>query len=552
VLDSLKPKTGRAKQARFGKRAVASVIVAAAIAVVITAAMPFTGRTAEARQPKKPAQPNIVYVLLDDLRYDGMGFLNPNLKTPNIDWLAANGVYLPGAVVTSSLCSPSRASILTGQSMRNHHVVDNNDSSEEGLVFFPSYLQQAGYQTGFVGKWHMGRASDGPRPGFDYWVSFAGQGNFLPTDGLNAEQIARGDRNRLNVNGVHKPQAGYITTELTDYALDFLSHRDQSKPFFLYLSHKAVHQPVTPDEPYRGQYANMPFTPPVTMADTEENRAGKPMWLRNQRNSWHGVDYMYYGSEKLPDYVRRYYSTLSSVDDSLGRLIKWLRANKQLENTIIIFTSDNGFQFGEQGLIDKRTAYEASIRVPMVMYAPGLVPRGKTMPGMVRNIDLAPTLLEAAGAAAPPQFDGQSFLPLASGKVPASDWKPDLIYEYYWEWTFPQTPTTFAIVRDGWKYIQYQGLWDLEELYNLKEDPNERHNRATDPALAGRLSELRAALFKGLEARDGSHAVSFTARTSPGVVLRSSDGAGPASYPPGWMRSGPTTLTDRPTPEPQR
>jgi len=498
-----------------------------------------------------PARPrNLIYILVDDLRFDGMGFLTPGLRTPNIDWLAANGVYLPGAVVNSALCSPSRASILTGLSMRNHGIVDNNNASEEGLTFFPSYLQKAGYQTAFVGKWHMGRASDAPRPGFDYWVSFAGQGHYTPTEGMSDEQVARGERHALNVNGGHRPQRGYITTELTDYALDFLEARDRAKPFLVYLSHKAVHQPVTPDAPHKGEYSGLPVPPPASMADTPQNRAGKPMWLHNQRNSWHGVDYIYYGTEQLPDYVRRYYSTLSSVDDSLGRLLDWLRKNRLLDETLIVFTSDNGFQFGEHGIIDKRTAYEASIRVPMVAYAPGLLPRGRVIQGVVRTIDLAPTFLEVAGVAPPAHMEGQSFLPLAAGKVAPADWKADLIYEYYWEWNFPQTPTTFAIVRDRWKYIQYQGVWDLEELYDLRQDPGEMRNLASDPRYAAQLRDLRKALFVGLTDQRGGHSVAFSERTGPGAVLRSRSGPGSADFPSPWLRDGPSRLSTPPAPDP--
>ena len=181
--------------------------------------------------PQKPT--NMIFVLVDDLRYDAMGFLTPGLQTPNIDALAKNGVYFPNAVVTSSLCSPSRATILTGQTARNHGVVDNNNSSEEGLTFFPKYLQQAGYQTGFFGKWHMGFDTDAPREGFDKWVSFKGQGTYFPTELLSPERLAAGDRQMLNVDGTAVKRAGYITDELTDYAMNWLEKgRDASKPFF--------------------------------------------------------------------------------------------------------------------------------------------------------------------------------------------------------------------------------------------------------------------------------------------------------------------------------
>ena len=188
---------------------------------------------AKAEPARKPR--NVVFILLDDLRYDGMGFLQPGLlKTPNIDRMAKEGSYFPNAVVTSSLCSPSRATILTGQTARNHGIVDNNDSSEAGLTYFPSYLQQTGYNTAFFGKWHMGSEPDGPRPGFDKWVSFKGQGNYWPAKAESAHSSPN-----LNVDGKAVPQQGYITDELTDYAMNWLQkERDPKKPFFLYLSHK--------------------------------------------------------------------------------------------------------------------------------------------------------------------------------------------------------------------------------------------------------------------------------------------------------------------------
>jgi len=489
-------------------------------------------------EPPPATRPNIVFILVDDLRYDAMGFLTPGLKTPNIDFLARNGVYFPNAVVTSSLCSPSRATILTGMTARNHGVIDNNNSSEAGLTFFPKYLQGAGYQTAFVGKWHMGDASDGPRPGFDHWVSFLGQGNYLPTDGLSPQQVAAGQRNMLDVDGKAVPQKGYITDELTDYSMDWLEHgRDKSKPFFLYLSHKAVHSEIKAPERYADQYKDLDIKLPASMADTPQNNRGKPMWVRNQRNSWHGVDYFYNQDKPLKEYVREYYRGLSPVDDSVGRVLAYLRANHLEDNTIIVFFSDNGFQFGEHGLIDKRDAYEASIRVPMVAYAPGRFPKGAVIESRVRNLDLAPTFLDAAGAARPPQFEGRSVLPLATGKVKPADWtEDDFVYEYYWEWTFPQTPTTFAIERGRVKYIQYHGIWDLEELYDLAKDPDEMNNLIDDPAYLQTKIDLRKALFAKLANAKGQHAVPFTERASQGQVFRSLDGAKAAEFPQTWLR----------------
>jgi len=488
-------------------------------------------------QQRQERPTNIIFILVDDLRFDGMGFLQEGIETPNIDYLAKHGTYVQNAVVTSSLCSPSRATILTGMTTRNHGVVDNNNSSEKGLVYFPQYLQQAGYQTGFFGKWHMGDATDAPRPGFNRWVSFRGQGFYYPTDGLSPEQVASGQRQQINVDGIECDQKGYITDELTDYALDWLEGgRDENKPFFLFLSHKAVHSDALPAERHRGQYSGHDFHPPASMADTPENNEGKPLWVRNQRNSWHGVEFPYNNPDlSITEYMKDYYATLSSVDESLGRLLEYLRENGLEQDTMIVFYSDNGFMFGEHGLIDKRNAYEPSVRVPMVVFAPGQVPQGKTTDAVIRNLDLAPTFLDVAGVEKPAQMEGSSFLDVITGREDAAQWDPgDFVYEYYWEWSFPQTPTTFAIERDRVKYIQYHGIWDTEELYDLRADPDEMHNLITNPEYADERIELRSALFEQLENKDGDHVVPYTQRFSTGTILRNPEGSHAADFPEDW------------------
>ena len=503
------------------------------LAIAAFAVWPLQARAAP------PPRYNIVFVLVDDLRYDAMGFLMPGLRTPNIDFLARHGTHFPNAVVTSALCSPSRATILTGLSTRNHGIVDNNNASEAGLVFFPSYLRQAGYQTAFVGKWHMGADNDAPRPGFDKWVSFKGQGSYLPTEGLTEAEVAAGKRRMLNVDGRATPQTGYITDELTDYAVRWLgAERDRSKPFFLYLSHKAVHSEATPAARHASQYADLHIPMPESMANTPANNRGKPLWVLNQRNSWHGVDFFYHTDRDIQAYYREYLRTLSAVDDSLGRILAELRRQKLDRNTMVVFYSDNGFLMGEHGLIDKRNAYEPSVRVPMVAYAPGLIPAGVTNPVRVRNLDLAPTFLEVAGASPPPHLEGQSLLPVMSGRVAPSQWpEPDFVYEYYWEWSFPHTPTTFAIRRGPLKYIQYHGVWDLEELYDLSKDPHELRNLVDDPAHLQDKIDLRRALFEALANRAGEHKVPYTARLGEGIVWRNADGPGAADFPARWLKA---------------
>lgn len=436
--------------------------------VAALAAVSLCASAASLPKPKQQtSKRNMVFILVDDLRHDGMGFVQPALKTPNIDRLAKEGTYFPNAVVTSALCSPSRATILTGQSVRNHGVVDNNNSSEQGLTYFPHYLQRAGYQTAFIGKWHMGEENDGPRRGFDKWVRFRGQGHYLPSPGTP-----------INVDGKHVKQKGYITDELTDYAMNWLEReRDPSKPFFLYLSHKAVHNDPVAAARYKGQYRDTVFKLPDTAADTPANRDGKPMWVQNQRNSWHGIDFMYHTDWKMSEYLKDYYAALTPVDDGIGRILDYLKRKGLDKDTMVVFYSDNGYMIGEHGLIDKRNAYEASIRVPMVVYAPGLMPAGATNAARVRNLDLAPTFLDIAGVAKPAQMEGRSFLPVATAKQSAKDWNAnDFVYEYYWEWTFPMTPTTFAITRGHEVHPVPRHLGPRGALR-----PRERSGRAAQP-----------------------------------------------------------------------
>ncbi len=519
-----------------------AILAATALATLAGApALPIAAKeAATSPAPAAPAQShprNIIFVLVDDLRYDGMGFLQPRIHTPNIDRMAREGTYFPNTVVTSSLCSPSRATILTGETARNHGVVDNNDSSEEGLTYFPAYLQQAGYQTAFIGKWHMGNDTDAPRAGFNKWVSFRGQGAYYPTTGVPDSAKAAGRTNMLNVDGKEVPQAGYITDELTDYAMNWLEkERDPSKPFFLYLSHKAVHSDPLPPPRYAHQYDKVNFPLPASAANTPENYKGKPMWVYNQRNTWHGIDFFYNSDMTMPEYLRYYYSTLSAVDDSMGRIFAYLKQHHLEKDTLVVFTSDNGYQIGEHGLIDKRNAYQASVRVPLLVWEPGTVPAGATNPGRIRNLDFAPTFLNVAGEAAPPQFEGQSAWSLMTGKLKPEDWKPqDFVYEYYWEYNFPMTPGTFAIERNNVKYIQYYGVYDLEELYDLSKDPDEMHNLIDDPAYFSQKVELRKALYQHLADRNGRHVIPYGMRQSRGSVRRDVNGTGAAPFPQQWL-----------------
>lgn len=459
---------------------------------------------------------NVVFILSDDHRFDLMGFMEEApewLETPNLDRLATEGAHLKNAFVSTSLCSPSRASILTGQYMHRHRVVDNQRAVPEGTVFFPEYLQQAGVQTSFVGKWHMGHDDDSPRKGFDHWVSFIGQGKYFnPT---------------LNINGRRQDFEGYNADVLTSQAIDWLGDdRDEDKPFFLYLAYKAVHYPFQPATRHAGRYHGKLIPYPETMANTERNYRTAPNWVKERRYSIHGIDHMETGAfdnDPVPDFDDLYWDfceAVHSLDENVGRVLGYLDEAGLAETTMVMYMGDNGFHLGEHGFYDKRDAYETSMRVPMLARAPGIIEAGSVVENMVQNIDVASTILGVFGVALPSdlprarQMDGRSFLPLLEGKE--IDWREHLLYEYHWEWNFPATPTLFAIRTDRYKYVYHHGVWDIDALYDLETDPIERHNLINVPAYQEQIVELRDQLFEELKA---SGALEVPFRTPAGDRL---------------------------------
>ena len=449
--------------------------------------------SASIQTPARGGPRNVVFILSDDHRYDFMSFMEgapPFLQTPNLDRMAEQGVHFRNAFVTTALCSPSRASILTGQYAHRHGIVDNSTPIPKGTTFFPQQLQRAGYRTAYIGKWHMGEVDDQPQPGFDHWVSFRGQGVYAdPT---------------LNINGARQQVRGYTTDILTGHALDWLKGQataDATRPFFLFLSHKAVHAEFEAAPRHRGRHAKAPIPYPATMADTEADYRGKPRWVREQRNSWHGVDFMYHGKMEFDGFYRAYAETLLALDDSVGRVLDYLDSTGLSQSTLVVYMGDNGFLLGEHGLIDKRNAYEESMRVPMLAYAPGFIAPGSTIAQVVRNIDIAPTMLDLARTGTAEKMDGRSILPAVRGEP--VKWEGEMVYEYYWEYAFPHTPTTLALRGDRYKFIYYPGVWDIQELYDLQADPKERINLIDEPEHQTRVEQMRRRLWDLLEASGG-------------------------------------------------
>jgi len=426
-------------------------------------------------------RPNVLVILTDDHRHDAMGCAgHPFFKTPHLDRLAAEGARFVNAFVTTSLCSPSRASLLSGRYSHGHTVLDNFTDYPNDLPSYPRRLQEAGYETAYVGKWHMGEQKDDPRPGFDFWLSHKGQGNYWD--------------NEFNRNGTREVRKGYYTTVVTDAALDWLKQR-REKPFCLILGHKAPHGgPIVPEPRYEKFLDAETIEKPKNWNATE---GGKPAWLKQSVPTWHGLDGPLYNIKDYGKFVRSYLGTIASVDDSVGRLYAHLKESGQLDKTLVIYVSDNGFALGEHGQVDKRTMYEESIRVPLIVRYPKLAKAGSKIEPMVLNLDLAPSILDVCGAKPLEGAHGRSWKPLLEGK--ADGWRTAWFYRYDYEKEFPYTPNVRGVRTARWKYIRYphgDGQPDrhLAELYDLEADPLEVRNLAADPKYADQVKAMRAEL----------------------------------------------------------
>jgi arylsulfatase A-like enzyme len=374
----------------------------------------------------------------------------------------------------------------------SHTVVDNTAPEPESIVYFPQLLQKAGYQTAFFGKWHMGNESDHPRKGFHHWEGLRGQGEYYNP--------------RLNVNGkrIEFQDSAYIADLITDHAVEWIKKQKRTQPFFVYLSHKGVHAMFQPAKRHKGKYKDKPVTLPPSyhLTATDEYRKNHiPEWVKAQRYSWHGVDYMYHGQFNFETFYRSYLETLLSVDESVSRVLDYLKQSGLDKNTIVMYMGDNGFSFGEHGLIDKRHAYEESMRVPMLVSCPSFIKPGSVTEALVQNIDVAPTLLEYAGISTPENMQGKSFLNVLAGK--SQSHRDKIFYEYYWEYHFPQTPTMFAVRSGKYKYIHYYGLWTQNELYDLEKDPNEMQNLIADPQFRDLIKGFSNELFDWLQNTNG-------------------------------------------------
>lgn len=463
-------------------------------------AVPITSRVTAATDAEQD-RPNVVFILTDDQRWDEMSCAgHPFLKTPHIDRIASEGARFANMFVTTSLCSPSRASFLSGLYANTHGVVNNFTDYPHDLASFPRRLQQSGYDTAYIGKWHMGESDDTKRPGFNFWISHRGQGKYFD--------------NEFNINGTRKKVPGYYTQVVTDMAVRWIQSEHQGRPFMLILGHKAAHTPFTPEPKYAHLYDHINICYPQSAFQLE----GKPKWIEQRLDTWHGIYGPIYGFRKtFPDrsaagtmqfanFVRAYTATINSIDDSVGRIYDVLQKTGQLENTLLVFAGDNGMFLGEHGMTDKRSMHEPSIRVPMLVRYPRLIRPGTVVRQQVLNIDLAPSIVEVAHARPMPGIHGHSWVPLVQGKT--DGWRTSWYYEYNYEKQFPYTPNVRGVRTDRWKYMRYphgDGGPDRHkaELYDLKNDPGELHNLIDEPKYTDLVGKLSVELNRLIAATGG-------------------------------------------------
>ncbi|MCB0717093.1 MAG: sulfatase [Bacteroidetes bacterium] len=474
-------------------------------------------------------RPNIVFIFTDDHAFQAIGAYGGRLAslnpTPNIDRLAADGMLFSRAFVTNSICAPSRAVILSGMHSHKNGVLTNVERFDSTQATFPALLQDAGYQTAMIGKWHL----KAQPMGFDYWEVLPGQGKYY-----NPEFIT--------VTGRHQ-ETGYVTDLITDKALDWIGRRDPKKPFLLMFQHKAPHREWSPGPDHLSMFAGDSIPEPPTLFDDYAGRipeaAQQEMEIDRhmdlfydlkvrqnadstarlyklaranynrmndaQRAAWDAaydpeneafVDAGLTGKDlvrwKYQRYMKDYLRSVASVDDNIGRLLDYLDAQGLADNTLVVYSSDQGFYLGEHGWFDKRWMYEESMRTPLIARWPRVIPAGSVNADLVQNLDYAETFLDVAGVDPPEAMQGRSLVPLMRGDS-AVAWRDALYYQYYEQPSEHNVPRHYGVRTDRYKLIHYYRL-DEWELFDLDNDPNEMHSVYGDSRYASVRAELKERL----------------------------------------------------------
>jgi arylsulfatase A-like enzyme len=439
-------------------------------------------RAAEGRRP------NILFIMSDDHAAHAISAYGSRInRTPNIDRIAQEGLRFANCFCTNSICAPSRAVILTGKYSHVNGVRDNATRFDGSQPTFPKLLQAGGYQTALIGKWHL--QSD--PTGFDYWHILPGQGAYH-----NPQFIRMGEKQKCE---------GYVTDLITDSALDWLqTGRDAAKPFMLMCHHKAPHRNWQPDAKHATMYAeDVPL--PETLADDWATRSDaarqQEMTVLNHltKDDLKGAEPPAGLSEqqlrewKYQRYIKDYLRCVASVDDNVGRVLGYLDESGLAENTLVIYTSDQGFYLGDHGWFDKRFMYEESLRMPLLMRLPGAIRRGAVNRDIVLNLDFAPTFLELAGAPVPDDMQGESLRPILRDHTP-DDWRTSMYYHYYEFPAVHMVKRHYGIRTRRYKLIHFYNDIDAWELYDLQSDPHELRNLYGQPAYAKLTARLKAEL----------------------------------------------------------
>lgn len=448
-------------------------------------------------------QPNILFILTDDHAAHAMSCYGSRINTtPQLDRIANEGVRLDNCFCTNSICTPSRASILTGTYNHVNEVTTLDSRFDGRQITFPKLLQANGYQTAMIGKWHLGHGGHADPTGFDYWNVLPGQGDYF-----DPEMIEMGERKQFE---------GYTTDLITDMSLDWLANRDESRPFMLMCHHKAPHRPWEPHPKYADLYADEDIPEPETLWDDYSNRASsaEAATMRVDRD-FTLEDLKQPVPEGLSDedrkrwmyqrYIKDYLRCVASVDESVGRLLDYLDAEGLTDDTIVVYTSDQGFFLGDHGWYDKRFMYEESLRMPFVMRYPRAIDAGSVKDEMVLNVDFAPTFLDYAGLPIPDNMQGRSFRPVLADATP-DDWQTSLYYRYWMHKTHHNVFAHYGVRTQRYKLIYYYGEalgqpgaideptapeW---ELFDLEKDPYELNNVYHDLAYSAVVADLTAEL----------------------------------------------------------